>query len=233
MTSHASSAAARQVGTIAGRAAAVVLAVTLSACSAAAPTAAPETTATGNSATGTSPQVAAPAPARHTGARTNVVPVRPAQDVPPPTPPAPTRVQIPDLAVDLPVQAVGVDEQDSMELPGSADVAGWYRFGAAPASPAGATTIAAHVDDVDSVGPFARLRRATPGTAVRVRTADGTTHNYTVERVQATAKSDVVADRLFDRTGRPRLLLVTCGGEWDARAHSYSDNVVVTAVPQG
>ncbi|GAA1735465.1 hypothetical protein GCM10009809_33280 [Isoptericola hypogeus] len=159
------------------------------------------------------------------------VPVRPAKDSPDPAPPAPVRVEVPALGITVPVRATGVDDRGAMALPGSADVAGWYRFGAAPASPAGTTVVAAHVDDEDSVGPFARLNGAETGTVVRVRTEDGTTHNYTVTNLRATAKHELSPDAVFDRSGPSRLVLVTCGGEWDAEARSYAQNVVVTAVP--
>jgi len=33
----------------------------------------------------------------------------------------------------------------------------------------------------------------------------------------------------IDRTGAPRLVLVTCGGAWDPERRSYTENVVVTA----
>ncbi|MFJ3405922.1 class F sortase [Promicromonospora sp. NPDC090134] len=160
------------------------------------------------------------------------VPVRAAQDTPTPRPPAPVQVEVPALDVDVSVRPEGVDAQGRMALPASADQAAWYRFGSAPASASGATVVAAHVDDEESVGPFARLALARSGSAVRVRTADGTTHNYTVTDVRAEAKADVSFDDLFDRSGRPRLVLVTCGGEWDADAGSYSDNIVVTAEPR-
>lgn len=158
--------------------------------------------------------------------------VRPAQDVPAPRQPAPVRLEVPALGIDVPVRATGVDDAGRMALPGSADIAAWYRFGPAPANPAGATVVAAHVDDEDSVGPFARLVGAEVGTTVRVRTADGATHDYTVSDVRAKAKRDMSSDDVFDRSGDPRLVLVTCGGDWDPEARSYSKNVVLTAVPR-
>ena len=36
---------------------------------------------------------------------------------------------------------------------------------------------------------------------------------------------------LFASAGSPRLVLVTCGGRYDAARHSYEDNVVVQARP--
>jgi hypothetical protein len=37
---------------------------------------------------------------------------------------------------------------------------------------------------------------------------------------------------LFGRRGRPILSLITCGGSFDLMSRSYSDNVVVFAVPR-
>ena len=157
------------------------------------------------------------------------VPVRRADDAPAPAPPGPVRVEIPALDIDMPVRPVGVDDEGRMGLPDSADVAGWYRFGPAPASSGGATVVAAHVDDPDSVGPFARLADAGANTTIQVTTSDGTRYTYTAEQARAEAKSDVPFDELFDRSGPPRLVLVTCGGEWDPEKRSYSDNSVLTA----
>jgi len=38
-------------------------------------------------------------------------------------------------------------------------------------------------------------------------------------------------DDVFARTGKARLVLVTCGGPFDQRSGHYKDNIVVTAVP--
>jgi hypothetical protein len=146
--------------------------------------------------------------------------------------PAATRLQVPALGIDVRVVPTGVDGSDQMELPESSDVAGWYRYGPAPGSDAGATVVAAHVDDEDKVGPFARLPGIAEGTEIRVRTADGSHHNYTVTSVREQPKAEVAFDAVFDRSGSPRLVLVSCGGDWDAAADSYTDNVVVTATPR-
>jgi sortase (surface protein transpeptidase) len=160
------------------------------------------------------------------------VPVRPARDVPERAGPAATRLEVAALGIDVRVVPTGVDDSGQMELPVSSDVAGWYRYGPAPGSYAGATVVAAHVDDEDKVGPFARLPGVAEGTEVRVRTADGASHNYTVTTVQEQPKTEVALDAVFDRSGSPRLVLVTCGGAWDAAADSYTDNIVVTATPR-
>ncbi|GAA4625996.1 class F sortase [Cellulomonas oligotrophica] len=147
-------------------------------------------------------------------------------------PPAPVRVRVPDLDIDMPVDPVGVRPEGDMELPEGADRAAWYRFGPAPASPAGSTLIAAHVDSwTTGVGPFSRLRDVQPGALVEVDAQDGTVHTYRVSEVVAVPKDTAPVGEWFDREGSRRLVLVTCGGEFREDVGHYADNVVVTADP--
>lgn len=143
---------------------------------------------------------------------------------------APVRVAV-DGAFDVPVRAVGVDPDGTMELPASGDVAGWYRFGAAPGDDDGTTVLASHVDTSEGVGEFAALVDVVPDDTVRVTDADGVTHGYTVQTVERFDKTGVPLETIFDRSGDRRLALVTCGGRWDTEAGHYEDNLVVTAVP--
>ena len=157
------------------------------------------------------------------------VPVRPARERPAPAPPAPVRVAVASAGLDVPVVPAGVDARGALALPDDARTAGWYRYGPGPTSPAGATVIAAHVDDDAGPGPFARLRDLAAGARVVVTDAGGARHAYTVTAVESVPKPDVPLGAVFDRAGEPRLLLVTCGGTWDRERRSYSDNVLVTA----
>ncbi|WP_400993507.1 class F sortase [Agromyces sp. GXQ0307] len=147
--------------------------------------------------------------------------------------PAPVRVEVPDLGIDMRVEPVGLDADGRMGLFDDPAIAAWYRWGPAPGSETGSTVIAAHVDSLEyRVLPFARLKDAAPGTPVFVTDAAGTRHAYAVESSQVTEKSDVDWDAAFDRSGSPRLTLVTCGGEFDYEARRYLSNLVVTAVPK-
>jgi hypothetical protein len=145
----------------------------------------------------------------------------------------PVQITVDDLALDMPVLGMGVDGNGAMDLPLNTAEAGWYRHGPAPGDPAGTTVIAAHVDSaMYGLGEFAMLREVTVGVPVTVRTDDGVVHRYRVSEVVRTPKTDVPLGDLFDRTGAPRLVLVTCGGEFDRSTGHYLDNVIVTAVPE-
>jgi len=175
-------------------------------------------------------------PVARTAASTPEVPRRSAAlaDRPPVSAPAPVRLVAPDLGIDVPVEAVGLDDVGRMGLPANPSVAAWYRFGAAPASAAGSTVIAAHVDSlVYDIGPFAKLADAPAGTRFEVTTADGVVRAYALASTEIVPKESVDWSRAFARDGSPRLTLVTCGGEFDDDARRYLSNVLVTATPVG
>ncbi|PRY65470.1 sortase family protein [Glaciihabitans tibetensis] len=157
-----------------------------------------------------------------------------AMQSPAPPVPAPTRVSVGSLGVDVPVVAVGLDGAGAMALPPDPAIAGWYEHGPAPASTAGATVIAAHVDSlVYGLGPFAALADATAGTEIVVTDAAGTARTFAVSTIETTGKSDVAWASVFDRTGPARLVLVTCGGEFDYSSRHYLSNVIIVATPVG
>src|SRR5699024_1943933 len=70
----------------------------------------------------------------------------------------PVDLVIPDRAIQVPVDPVGVADDGQMEIPPLAERAGWYRFGSSPGDPTGTAVFAAHVDSVASagLGPFAK-----------------------------------------------------------------------------
>ena len=45
------------------------------------------------------------------------------------------------------------------------------------------------------------------------------------------AKALPLPRALFEATDTPRLILLSCGGPFDPRTHSYADNIAVFAVP--
>ncbi len=195
---------------------------------AASATATPQPDAAATPATEPTPTAEAPAPAPAAVPRRDASPeAQPAAAVLPP----PVRLRVPDVQLDMPVLAMGVDDDGAMALPSDTADAGWYRFGPAPGA-AGTTVVAAHVDSlVHGLGAFARLRDVPAGASVTVTTADGTDHEYRVDRVERISKTEVPLDLLFDRSGPERLVLVTCGGEFDRGTGHYLDNVVVTVLP--
>ena len=152
---------------------------------------------------------------------------------PPPAPPAPpARLRIGTIAVAAPVVAVGVDQRGAMAVPNDVRTVGWYRFGPRPGATSGSSVLSGHVDDrVQGRGAFAELADVKPGDPVEVELADGTPLGYRVRTIERVAKDALPTDRLFARSGPPRITLITCGGAFDWTTRTHTENVVVTAEP--
>jgi LPXTG-site transpeptidase (sortase) family protein len=143
---------------------------------------------------------------------------------------SPLSVRIDAIGLDpARVVAVGVTPDGALAVPADTDV-GWYRYGAAPTQ-AGSVVLAAHVafDGVD--GAFRHLGKLQPGDVVVVTLDDGTERVYRVDELAAYRK-DALPAKVWARDGAERLVLITCGGRFDAARRSYDDNVVAWASPR-
>ncbi len=145
-------------------------------------------------------------------------------------PATPIRLRIEGLDVEAPIIAAGVEANGEMELPGAVEAA-WYRHGPLPGADEGSAVIAAHVDWSGRPGPFFGLRELPAGSIVVVELSDGTEARYRTVETDQYEKADLPIDELFRRDGAHSLALITCGGSFDSRLRSYSDNVVTVAVP--
>lgn len=143
--------------------------------------------------------------------------------------PDPVAVRIGDIALEAPVLAVGVDDQNQLAVP-AADTVGWYQYSATPGDP-GAAVLAAHVDYGGRPGAFFNLAELRAGNRIEVELSDGSVLRYRVTGNSQYDKSELPAEELFRKDGSPVLQLVTCGGSFDPAERTYLANVVVTAVP--
>ncbi len=143
---------------------------------------------------------------------------------------SPDRIVVPAVGINMPVIAKGLAPDGSMALPDISATAAWYRHGGTPGDPGNSALIAAHVStEVDGVGPFSRLPEVQKGDSVSVTMSDGSEEPFTVVRLKRISKQSVDYDAIAaDSPGM--LILVTCGGDWDAQNRSYEDNVIVWAV---
>lgn len=159
-------------------------------------------------------------------------PPRPSSPGTPGAPPAPPEtVRVPAADIAAPVVPVDVTRDGAMEVPSEVDTVGWYRPGPAPGA-SGSAVLAGHVDDAaQGPGVFARITEIDPGHRIAVTGSDGGTRWFRVVAREVWPKDEVPLERVFDRDGAPRVVLITCGGVFDRAAGSYEDNIAVTAVP--
>ena len=136
------------------------------------------------------------------------------------------------LGIDATVVPVAIDlASGALGTPPDVASAGWWADGSAPGARAGAVLVIGHVDLArEGRGAFFALGGARRGDRVELETAAGRPFAYRVVSVRQHRK-DALPTSVYSRRGPARLVLVTCGGPFDAAASRYRDNVVVTAVP--
>ena len=92
--------------------------------------------------------------------------------------------------------------------------------------------IAGHVDVFDrGIGFFFRLWNIKVGERV-VLSAGDVRQAYKITTVRQIPRTDLVDEaEAFDIAGPPRLVLITCAGEFRADRGGYSRNLIVVARP--
>jgi len=143
----------------------------------------------------------------------------------------PDRLLLPALAVDAAVVPVGLERGGGLVIPDNPQVVGWWSGGAAPGSPVGTVLLAGHVDSAQS-GPGAlyHLSNAPIGARFTVRGPSGEA-TYIVRARRRYLKQSLPWGSILAQGEVPRLVLVTCGGDFDYSTRHYTDNVIVVATP--
>jgi sortase (surface protein transpeptidase) len=144
---------------------------------------------------------------------------------------APTRIDIPAIGVASGLVDLGLNADGTVEVPPLAkdSSAGWYHDSPTPGE-LGPSLLLGHVDSAE-YGPavFFRLGDLRPGDEASVTRTDGTVAVFTIDRVASYPKDSFPTLEVYGNTDRAELRLITCGGDFDASARNYLDNIVVYA----
>ena len=143
----------------------------------------------------------------------------------------PVRLRLARLDVDASVRPVSVGADGLLAVPANPRQVGWWSASARPGASSGSIVIAGHVDSATlGLGALFGLRQARAGDPVTLVDASGATTRYTVAARRSYPKTALPAAEVFALDGRPRLVIVTCGGRFDRTTRHYDDNIVVYAV---
>ncbi|MDQ2876588.1 MAG: class F sortase, partial [Actinomycetota bacterium] len=134
-------------------------------------------------------------------------------------------VDIPVIEVHSRLERLGLNPDGSVAVPASYQQAGWYDGSASPGQD-GPTVILGHVDSRSGPGVFFRLGALRPGSAVRVRRADGRTETFTITGIRQYPKTRFPTLAVYGPTPVPTLRLITCGGAFDPAAGHYLANTI-------
>ena len=169
--------------------------------------------------TGTAPATATASPTPAAGAPAAL----PASD--------PLHLDVPAIGVSSDLLDLGLRQDGTLEVPPleKDSHAGWYHGSPTPGQ-VGPAVLLGHVDSAEyGPGVFFDLGALEPGDTATVTRADRTRVTFRVDRVERYAKDQFPTLDVYGNTAGSELRLITCGGDFDAAAHSYRDNIVVYA----
>ena len=140
------------------------------------------------------------------------------------------RVMVPSLGVDAPWVSERINGR-TLGIPSNVHEVGIWDAEDRLAAAQGNVVVAGHVNYFNQgPGALSRLSQVRPGALVYLTNASGASTAWKATSLQIFTKSQLPAVT-FSTDGPRQLVLITCGGPFDARDGSYLDNVVVTAAP--
>jgi hypothetical protein len=146
---------------------------------------------------------------------------------------SPNRVVIPKLKVDAPVIDVSTLPGGELDVPQDPRVVGWWDGGPKPGAAKGTTILDGHINFSGVQGALGRIGTLDPGDLVYVDGMDNgkkTRLAFKITGVRTYMKKTLPYKEIFNQNVPGRLVLVTCGGPFDASTGNYLDNIVAYAV---
>jgi Sortase domain len=138
----------------------------------------------------------------------------------------PVELSIPAIGLTVPLSELGLNSNDTVQVPTNFQKPGWYEYGPSPGQ-LGSSVILGHVDSYQGPAVFFNLRTLRPGDTVDVTLADGVAAHFVVRQVAMYLKTDFPTQLVYGSHGYSALQLVTCGGVFDSQTGHYLSNVVV------
>lgn len=144
------------------------------------------------------------------------------------SPPHASRLIIPAINVDAPIEDVGVTEDGAMDTPHQDEKndVGLYAPGPEPGEN-GRAVIDGHKDTETDVAVFENLGKLKPGDLVVVQRTDGSVLNFSVTRFQSYSDKDFPLNQVFGDSDKADLNLITCDGDFDRKSQDYNQRLVV------
>jgi len=140
---------------------------------------------------------------------------------------SPSRLTIPKIGVNVPIEPVGLDKEKRMDVPTDDLDVGWYKYGTIPGEK-GSAVIDGHFD-TKAGGPavFYTLSELKSGDSIIVSGKNGEERTFIVTETKIFKDANFPIPLVFSQDDTERLNLITCDGVFDKSEKNYSDRLVV------
>lgn len=140
----------------------------------------------------------------------------------------PIKFSIPTLNINTKIQEVGITKKGNIASPRNFIDVGWYKYGTLPGK-AGTAIIDGHVDNgLAFPGVFSNLKNIQIGDDVYVETKESDNLHFVVSQIE-TYNYNARTNDIFIQSDHPRLVLITCTGNWIPNLRTHDKRLVVTA----
>ncbi len=139
----------------------------------------------------------------------------------------PLRLKIPKINLETKIEYVGLTANGEMATPEDIADVGWYQLGTRPGEE-GSAVIAGHYGWEDGkASSFDELFTLDPGDKLYVEDDTGVITTFIVRENKRFNPEDSAVTVFTSNDGGAHLNLITCEGDWNRNAKSYSKRLVV------
>ncbi|WP_432353018.1 class F sortase [Sporosarcina sp. A2] len=138
----------------------------------------------------------------------------------------PVSIEIPSINVKATIENVGELENGQMGVPQGVDNVGWFEPGTLPGDQ-GSSVMAGHIDSLTGPAIFYKLDKLKKGDEVIVRDADGKSLTFLVTGAKRYPRKEAPIKEIFGFSYGSRLNLITCTGEFNKKAKTHEERLVV------
>lgn len=143
-------------------------------------------------------------------------------------PAQPSRIIIPDIGVNAQIESLGLTADNAVDVPKSLWTTAWFNQSSKPGSP-GPAMIVGHYSAYGKA-VFANLKKLTPGQKIIVTDEKAQQFTFAVTQKRDWPQAEVpMGELLGNRTSKPRLEIITCGGGYIKASRDFTNRTVITA----
>ena len=141
----------------------------------------------------------------------------------------PIRLKIPEIGIDSTLGYVGITPDGAMDMPKNQDEIVWLEVGPRPGEN-GNAVIAGHYGWKDKKGSaFDNLHKLRIGDKLSIEDDKGATISFAVRKIRRYGPKDDTTAVFVSNDEKSHLNLVTCEGDWNEAAKTYSQRLVIFA----
>ncbi|MFA6376042.1 MAG: class F sortase [Candidatus Paceibacterota bacterium] len=139
----------------------------------------------------------------------------------------PIRIKIPEIGIDSALGYVGITPAGAMDIPKNQDDIVWLEVGPRPGEN-GSAVVAGHYGWKEGKGSaFDDLHKLRAGDKLYIEDNKGATISFVVRKIRRYDPKEDTTSVFVPNDGKSHLNLVTCEGNWNESAETYSQRLVV------